>query len=500
MKYVLHGTDELLAVHNGETITWSIKGFNRTSIAKGQEEFDHVNEYIEWEGTKWQDEFFSILKEIDAVFNEFGQFDAKQRRLVDLMSRLFSTIHPERTVGWVESHSRIQMATNLKDSYTEADKDHDKTFLRDEYVDVIALAMWMKLIVGVLGNYLENFKNKLGTVFKEHGALRLLDKTWVMKSPQIERLMRYIDAWIRQTNKSDAAVMGGLSSFELPMFVLAHIMVRKLATGNLEDNLNNGGVIVNIFRGVKSALNDLKRHFPTMYDKSKYMTDAVNGEERNNYSVAELYTISQTIRAGDVAIYKHFIRHIEENIHHVDDTLSLEEVQMCLEVVPILMDYPIEDHTVILTQWVTQQLIPSRMIFNLNKDELLRLTALCQALLWHWGFKDLAVLITAEVDKGQLVAGAGFNRSNKRVKTDPMAMLGEIYPHIRPSNTHARDYNLAHNAITIVKEKLVNCWLRLTPPSYMREHAETLYIDERGAIIPDDLPTQLAEMLIHVGK
>lgn len=500
MKYILQNSDVLLVEHDGKTIEWNIQGFNRTSISNGQSEFDHVNDYIAYLGDDWQCKFFKIMRDIDDVLNSFGQFEAKHGKLVDLVGEAMDTINPHQTVVWVDQESSIRMATNLKEDYTEADKDPNKTFLRDEYEDVLVLAMWMKLLVGVFGSYLELNKKKLGS-FKEHMALRLLDKSWVMKSTQVERLLRYIDAWIRQSGKTDRADVGGLSNYELPMYILAHILIRKLATGNLEDNLGNGGVIVSLHRGVQSALGELKRHFTVIKDKTEHIKDLKTGEDKNNYSKAELYMITQTIRSGDVAIYKHFIRHILENTHHIDDTLPQEELEQCIVLVPKLMLYPISEHTVIMTQWVLQQLIPARMIYNLNKDELLCLTVMTQALLWHWGFKDLAVILTAKVDSSSLIAGVESPRSNKRVKTELMQELETLYPHTRPNlSTKTRDYNLAHKAITMVKDLLTGCWLTPIVPEYMIDYSDGLCVNKRGIVLPDDLPTQLAELLIKVGK
>lgn len=496
MKFTLKDDYTLVIEHDGQETRWDIGGFKRTPVAKTQDEFDYINQYCAYLSHRRQGDIFEKLVNVHVVFKGFGDFNLKQQRLTKAVTELFGIIDEDHIMDWIKNVSGIPIATNLKERYSEHDKDPHKTYLRHEYYGLVMLMITLRFMTGIWGEYLYHNHKKVGTNFKEYTALRLLDKTWLYSCDSTVRLRQYVEAWIKQNNKSEAAVMGGVSSFELPIFVLATIMVRKLTTGSMDADLDNGGIVVNIYRGLMTVLNDLAGKFSALSDKTAHIKDS-RGDDQSNWSTCELYKIIQPMSSGQIVTISHFVKRPWALANMIDPTLPKHILEECLDNIFSLPNYSVEQHTALLAQWTLSPTVPCRIFYQLSKKHVMQLVALAQALLWHWDFPDLALLITTQADRTRLVTGAQAHRVKKRVRNDPMVELDAKYPYHKPNKIKPRDNNPAHQAISLFKEDLRSCWLQHNPPLFMEDYAEEVEIDDRGSLAPDDLSTQLAELLVH---
>ena len=496
MKFILKDDYTLVIEHDGQETNWDIGGFKRTPVAKTQDEFDYINQYCAYLSHRRQGDIFEKLVNVHMVFKGFGDFNLKQQRLTKAVTELFGIIDEDHIMDWIKNVSGIPIATNLKERYSEHDKDPHKTYLRHEYYGLVMLMITLRFMTGIWGEYLYHNHKKVGTNFKEYTALRLLDKTWLYSCDSTVRLRQYVEAWIKQNNKSEAAVMGGVSSFELPIFVLATIMVRKLTTGSMDADLDNGGIVVNIYRGLMTVLNDLAGKFSALSDKTAHIKDS-RSDDQSNWSTCELYKIIQPMSSGQIVTISHFVKRPWALANMVDSTLPKHILDQCLDNIFSLPNYSVEQHSALLAQWTLSPAVPCRIFYQLSKKHVMQLVALAQALLWHWDFPDLALLITTQADRTRLVTGAQAHRVKKRVRNDPMVELDAKYPYHKPNKIKPRDNNPAHQAISLFKEDLRSCWLQHNPPPFMEEYAEEVEIDDRGSLAPDDLSTQLAELLVH---
>lgn len=496
----MKGTSVLAIEHNGRIIEWDVKGFDKTSIKRGDEEFYHVNQFFKYLPAKQVNLLFESLVDIRNAFDSFGAYDKKKRLLTEVVGKFVALLDEEEIMVWILDHSDIPIPQGMKTEYSEQDKDPDKTFLQYEYPGFILLAIVMKILLGVWGEYLKQNRDKLGTIFKEYSALRLLDGTWVMSHQSTIRLIRYIEAWIKQKGKGDVAIVGGVSSYELPLFVLSTIMIRRLVTCSVTENLGNGGIVVNIYRGLDASLNQLTRNFVGLSDKLAYAVDATSQEEKTNYSKLELYMISEPVSSGDIAIHKYFAENVYTLGLQIDNSLPRTLLDNCLDKINLIPDFTVENHSLLLAQWVLSKQIPARMMYNLTKQEVTKLIALTQALLWHWEFFDLALISTADIDRSTLVNRYVQNPNEKRIRTKPMEELSEIYPYQKTTKSKPRDNNLAYHAISSYKESLSNAWLYYYPTPEMEEYASQLSVNGNAYLVPDDLISTLACLLIHLDR
>lgn len=502
MKYNINPDELTLVVeHHGREITWSVEAYRKkTDLIAEDDGFSYLNAYIAYLSDKRQTVLFEQLVKIHDVFNSLGVPDVKYQKLKEHVVAFVELIDAEHLHEWVTNVSTIPIPTSLKGDYSSSDRDRDKTYLRYEYSGLLVLALVGRFMLGILGEYMKQYSDRVGNEFKEYSAMRLLDDTWLNYYEATDRLRRYIQASIRQHSLSESAIIGGLSSFELSVFFLANIFIRRLAITPMDASLASGGLMAAVYKGYNTVKNNLSDKFSPLTDKTAMASDS-RQEDGSNWSKLELYKITQQVGFDDLAIHKYMVNDTHRLAAQIDGTLPLAQLRECLANTTRRMGrFPLQDHAIILTQWVLRTHMPCRMIYNLDKPEVMQLMGLAQALLWHWGFHDIALLVTTEIDRKTLVSGSLSNRPKRQVKTSPMEEFNNVYPYHKLTRTASRDRNPAHAAISTFNESMLSCWLKNNPPSYMKAYAKEIEVDERGCLAPEDLITQLAEMLVYIEK
>lgn len=503
MNYNINPDDLRLVIdHRGRVLVWSIEAYRKkTDLIAEDDGFVWLNSYINSLTAAKQNELFDQLEVVHDNFNMLGMPDTKYKRLKESVVAFVELIDAEHLHYWVDNVSKIPLPTSLKTEYSASDRDRDKTYLRHEYSGLLVLAIVGRFMLGIFGEYMKNYVDRVGNDFKEYSAMRLLDDTWLNHYEATDRLRRYIQASIRQHSLSESAIIGGLSSYELNVFFLANIFIRRLAITPMDASLASGGLMAAVYKGYNTVKNNLADKFSPLTDKTAMASDS-RQEDGSNWSRLELYKITQHVGFDDLAIHRYMLNDTHRLASQIDDTLPQAMLNACLTNVfrRGLTRLPLQNHAIILMQWVLRTHVPSRMIYNLNKSEVMNLMALAQALLWHWGFKDISLLITTQIDRTTLVAGSLSNRPKRQVKTSPMEDFNAVYPYHKLTRTASRDKNPAHAAISALNESMLSCWLKNNPAPFMKPYAMEIEIDERGCLAPEDLITQLAEMLVFIEK
>lgn len=486
---------ELLVEHKSKVITWDVSAFKKRDSSTEQSEWVYVNQYIKTLPDYKQDDLFNAMSRVKDKFDDFIKFEYKHKALIALVGDYFNLVDEEDIMNWVKSDSDIPVATNLKMQHDSNDKDPDKTYLYSDYFGLITLNIALRFMTGIWAEYLKRYHTTLGTKFKEYVALQLMDKTWLMSSTAVARLLRYIEAWINQKSVSESAVISGVSSFEFPLYVISQVLVRTLSAVSPTDAIDSGGLIVHVHKQVNTVLDGAHLSFDIISDKTKRMRGGSDGEQ-SNWSIAELYKITEPVPTGRKEIIRYFVNQVHNLASQLEPNLPAELLDECISNILNLPNYTIQEHAVILSQWTLRSHVPCRIFYELTKEEVMKLMALSQALLWFWEFEDLALLMTATIDRSRMAMGRASTRTRKRVRNDPMSALDEAYPYHKPSKSKPRDNNPAHKAISSLKDDLASCWIVHNAPPTMSEYAEEIKINENGSLIPAEIATDLAELFV----
>lgn len=486
---------EIVVIHGKEELEFNGSCYDQSARSAGekQEIFQEINAYWSTLPQNRQKEIFECYKQIYDIFETVNEPKRLHTRLMKPITQLLTLNPLEEIDYWVKTKTKITPPESMKRDYGPNDP-REMTYLYHDYEQLTVLTIGLRPMVPVWGQYIANAKDEYGTVYKEYRALGLIAQVKdVVRSEPINRLERYIEASISKDSATTASVLGGLGTTELPQWVLAQAVVRRLSVVNVSGSDSRNNLISNIFRAVRAALESLNRKFDGAVREKRREHDS---NEEDNSSIAENYKVKQIISDGDLSVLLYYTEKMDEMVRRIDPTVSMKTVMDCYRVLQANEDMLIHKPTLVLSQWLISPALPPRGVPSLNKKALLRVMAISQAVAWHWGYPDLAVLIGAQPSRAENEEFFGVMESRSRIPKEHIARLVELYPHWQKLSRqdNEKQANVACKAINLLtKELITSDWKVCCHPDL----GQAAKVPKDGIkLIPPDIRAQLAELVI----
>lgn len=488
----------IITEHKGERIEWNANDYERGNDRSSEMVFSHINRYFESMPMAAQDKIWECYVEIkDAIDNIF---DANRLHsfLTDMVAKLYTFLPIEDFNHWINIKSGIFIPSSIKPEYDIEDM-VERTYVRADYSNLILLSLALRPMVPIWSEYNTRVKSLIGNTFKEYQSMRLLANTDLIHHDAMEKLRDYVETNAAAMNessgdgKSIAAIIGGLGTTELPGWLLALAVVRRVAIADLDGNSEKGTIIANVYKYVNNSIKSLDKRFKGQIKKKEQQS----GDDEDNASVIEGYKVKQEQSDGDLVTLSIFTENQDNIIKRLQPDLDPVKLNSCLKTINSIAELDIHPHQITLTQWVISPILPARGVPYLNKQGLLSIMAICQAVLWHRGFEDLAKLITARpsiADDSEIMLGGYEGRSLiPKELMDELIRLYPYYPKLQNKQQGDRKSNPASKAIDILSKDLVREeWLLLAPIE--------LTGGETKMFTPPDIKAQLAKFIIDRTK
>lgn len=491
-------------VHGGLELRWDASAFSKANITTADSVFREINSYWASLPADRQSEIWECYTLIHEAINTITDFARLQGSLTLLVKQLYE-LHP---LSDIERHVRlycnVRYPLNLKEQL-DPDEKGDRTYLKSEYMDLVDLSVALRPMVPIWGDYIYRVKNQSGSNYKEYQAMMLLTRSNIMSTKTMLRFVDYIAALCRYNNNSNSAsaIIGGLGTSELPEWMLAITVVRRLAVCEVNAVDDKSHLISNVHHFVINNLNGIDRKFEG-HVNAKYQE--TGGADDDNASLAELYKIKQPVSDGDIISITSYCEDLYRIVPVVSKgTVTNEQLEACVKSiqVPSVREMEIRQFHLALAQWVLSSAISPRGVPHLSKPVILNMLAVVQSTLWSWGFYDLACLATAspvEMKDGTHFLGAELGRA--KISKALLDRLIEIYPYTsRPSNRDKtpRQTNPGCKAVDIVCSDLCrHDWYIHAPQELVS--LSSCGNSSRRMIVPADIKNQLAQLIIKLAE
>lgn len=496
-----------------EVLLFDGKGFSGSSFRARDEEgnictFNEINDYIEKNLTaEEKTRLFKIYSDIDNYFDNSNQIRRRGKGIVDTfdqglarhVAKIFDIVKFKGVKEYIlEAYrtGRIRIPDDIYDEYridSKMQQVHiDCTYLKDDYLEAIALSMYLRLMIPIWGRYLPITRLENRHELKEYYALKLISGTPLFKEHVFSRL----DTYVRGTIKieDDLAIMvAGLSYEEIPFFMMAQIVVKRLPifsisyTNDSDRNRHLMSMMYHLIgdnkRGGRSG--KIGALLKNTIDEKKPIETEWSGED--NSSVWDMYKTRELVSGGDLAITEVYLM----EFYVGEDPELTEKIHKYIEQIDL---HKITDVQIQLMTWVISILIPGNTVPLFGGQVLRRALAIVQSQLWVWKFDWLAILLTAEpVPLDDDVYNS--NLGQKPISSERRVELDKLYGLY--AGTDTRVENVGVRSIQEMSRKFfetdwaVNC-------------IEDLYKDNESLRLspifstPGDLRNQLADLLIKL--
>lgn len=518
MQLLIRDTDvntlgkEVVARHNDQEIVWNITSLDKMFVETKVkfDLFEHINAYWAQLSMPEQDAIFEAYKAIREAFD--GYYDRNQltNLLYDLVARLLDLHDLKGAQHWLMFHANnliIPDSSVLKTEYVESsDKPgtRDQTYLREDYVRLITLAMVLRSMVPIWGEFIGRTRTETGAVFKEYYAFKLLTRSQLIQSEAMQKLTTYVDRASEAGQNKAASIINGVSSEDFSTWVLGLVVIRKLHVGDIRGQEPAPTTLVTyiynfIHQKVMTVDSSFNGTAGMIKDKS---FDEMSEAGERNLSRLEGYKVKQEIPAGDIVVMEVAASDPYRMASIVMPDIDMDLVTRALKTTEKLYTSRILDPQITLLRWVIRKGMSPQGVLYVNKQTVVRLLAVAQAALWHRGHKELAGLITATagVDQNDFY-GSGVD-SRARIPKEMVEEFNTLYPYSkRPTSKQKtqKPINSALASIDHMSEMLsMSDWELTLDDQAMKEL--TGNSSNRRFAIPHDIKVKLASLSLQLAK
>lgn len=219
--------------HPGERdLEFSASVFTRPAFSNKYNVFAEINDYWASLPLPRQAAIYDLYREAERGFDQIKSSEDLYRQLNRIVQHLFE-LHPlEELEIWISMNPKIRIPSSFQETFV-ADRDSnataEKTYTRREYIQVISLALFIRTLIPIWGEYISSTRKVSGMAHKEQVAFELLSNTDVLRSPAVIRLKEYIVQTIKDRQNNMAKILNSISSEDVPHILLALVCVRRLS-------------------------------------------------------------------------------------------------------------------------------------------------------------------------------------------------------------------------------------------------------------------------------
>lgn len=510
-QYQGGGFNQVATVHNGQRLTWSCNTFGKVRIADPDGVFREINRY------------FATLSadNADALWGLYEQAHTQMEEVVDTFKGVIGLkyiVHQMYQLIDIEEASKSLLKGDLfippevNRSLTDASryKNRDQTYLVEDYINLAVFSMALRALIPLWGEYIDQGGHGTGNdLYKEMEAMSLINDAsliqWPSENPAFEKLASYIMVSSEANPATLSSIWRGMGNEEVPTWLLANVLVRRLTIVPLE-GIHATNICAYVYRYIRSKLKASDRRTSDRVTEKRH--DGGGGrDEDDKTSLLEEYKIKQRIADGDTVLFSEYTRNMMGIAQEVDPTIRLNLLDKAAEALPRMEKTAVNPHQVKLAQWVLAKGFPPRAMGHITKEAVNRLLVTAQALMWHWGFLEVACLMTVDGVSAtdQNVPGLTHRpRPSTRISRKYIDQLMELYPHVkaqRGKDTNLRNGNVAAIGInTITRDIMAGNWYYLGTLD-LKKLAENQHYSGRGIlVVPPTIKNTLTELVIYTAQ
>ncbi len=507
------GFVEVATCHKGKKILWPAMTYSKVRLREPLMVFDEINDFLKWLPEESQDGIFQCYVEIKDLLDMAGDA-VVAKALKQRVKELYQFAPMEKFRHWTAFELNLMIPDDIYSTMSENSRydETENTYLRPAYINAAVMALAIRLMVPIWGEFIDQ---SVGNDFKETEAVGLLDETeiksWPEEEPAWEKLYRYIRHF--GDTESSAILLSNLwrgqGSEEIPDCMMARVVVRRLTLAPLRGP-HSHNIIANIYRYVDNNSSPQERSAKDRVIKKD--PDKGQGDE-DKISIVESYKLKQRVSDGDVVLFEVATRNIAGMCQYIDPTIDMEKVKICSDAA-LLNDIAILGeihlHQTRLAQWIMRPVFPPKAFSLIDHMSVIRLLAASQALLWHWGFLDLALLMQVKLvtESDQMIPSLTRSvKSGARILPQYKEELNKLFPYHKPQRVKANDINPENAFINPVVTAINNATQAIRSSDWLYRGPDALYLEakapenlRRMVPVPQTIKNTITELVIHLAK
>jgi len=390
---------QVIVSHGDESLSFMASVFTRNALHTDYDVFDHINRYWEQMPYAQQNEVWTIYKKVYRMFDEAISGD----ELYDFLNMSICELlrlHPLHALEtFLAMDSSVTIPENVKREYIESNEDNnsrDKTYTHKDYMQLIALSLFLRTLVPIWGHYVFSIRKETGMETKEYVAFQLLINTGLLESDAMKKLAHYINQITKERRNSLDKIMNAVSSEDMGFMLLALVCTRRLSVTDIRGQDPKTQPISRIYKYLfQKVFNSSERD--SFLKEKKYGEANAAGGDQSKRSLMESFRKRTELSLGEVAELEFGYENYYGIAERLVPGISRALIDECVKSAQNLYLERVGDAQLVILSWVVKTLISPKSVFYISKSCLCNALGMAEAVLWHMGHRYLATIVTSHL-------------------------------------------------------------------------------------------------------
>lgn len=500
---VLNVTPTVNIEHLGETISFSVSFYRRNSFMGEFDVFGQINAFWADQPLPVQGKIFQIYKDIFNNFYEMVAYTKTAMRefLQEKIKELMVYHDFELIQEWIAFRAvDIQLPASIKEEFVpnvDRNLSIGKTYTAPDYRKLVAMAMSLRCIIPIWGEYIFSIKAETESNFKELHAFQLVDQVLTPQISAVAKLMEYIELTIASAKISPhTGIFKGISSSDYPRWMLALITIRCLAVGDIRGTNPDAHLVTYIHMFIQSRLQAKENAGDNKIEDKKI--DDSESENGSRASTLERYKIKANASVGDIVEQEFFLWDSVRVTRKLAPGMPYSDVLECMENMKEYEGTPTVPQVTML-RWVFSSVVSCNIPLYMPEQLVKQMLAIMEASLRYRGHPYLAILSTCFPVKADSVMVVSAVDSKMRINPLLAEQLEIMFPYTRNQKTKTKiigNVNLAMECIDKLANEFMGFGWR---PTAKMKHIDAI-LNQKAMRFPikPDIKSDLARLVIEL--
>lgn len=469
-----------------------------TTLTKTPDIFVELNKFIGFKDINFKVKLFELYESVKLLLDDGLLSSTLTEDLSLLTTRIFDLFDIDEIFDFITFKTDgIQISSGFQINFVDdrdSEKSLDQTYLRSDYQRLIALSIKLRSVLMIISTYINSIKADKGTLYKEYYAVELIKSSTLFTKPDdvITKLEKYIMVTSNGLqHESPFLILNGISSEFYLEWILSVVLIRRVCVGDISGQDPKLTLVTGIYSYVTQRLNpEAMGEF-----RSKKDVTSATGELDSKISVLESYKVKTDISIGALVELEVALSDYRANANRLAPGMDTRILEDALQSTINIKDAMVLEPLVTITRLLFSVIMPSKSIFYINRDLLIKCLAVTQAVLYNRGHIFLSNLVTSIADTSGEITITGID-SRARLDQKYAEELDKFFPFSRKESVRnkAKNKNLAVQQIEKLTEQIGSTsFITTCLPQYRYNKDVT-----NKLIIPSTIKNELARFVLDV--
>lgn len=489
---------EIIISHGDQQVVFNESNYFNCGSSDSRGTYNELNGYIAaYVSLPDQGKMFNLFCEIRRILDTENPTPKVLLPLIQpLVTQLYSFTNIKDVGAYMFNNRLIHIPASIPDQPPIV-KDYPTatTYNRDEYIKLINLSVLLHLFSPILADYIAKITAVTGKQFKEHAALLLLDQTNLVYTEEYVKLKTYIEAHCDKKPVPLSATLAGLSEDQFPSWMLGSIIARKLCINHVRRGDDSGHLVAQVFAYI---LYNTKLDGKFGGGVMPKRNSGVQGEDEREKPVIENWKTKQDIYESDILVCSIGYDDPYSAAKFIEPTLPDEILTMCLRAIPVGWNLDLARHQSMLMGWVSgEKYISPKAVEYFDYSTDCVLMAITQAILWHRGFKELAVMVGTHRDEKEMpdTTHSMIDQLSLPIRTE----LERYYGNILLDNRQSNNDGLIYRTIGTFTESIMTGHFKVVAPEQLLA-ASGIVTPSKWLVIPKNIQYIIADYIRYINR